>query len=265
VRAIAIVAAYNEERFVGGCIEQLHRHGVETYLLDNDSTDRTVEIAREHLGQGLIGLEHVPRDGTYAWRGLLARKAALAAELEADWFLHVDADEIRLPPRPGETLAEALERAGDEGYNAVRFQELTFVPTQEHPDHDHERFRETMRWYYPFSSGRLDQVKAWQRQPEPVDLVSSGGHVVDFPGLRLGPEPFPMLHYLFLSVPHAIEKYVERVYDADEVASGWHVLRAALRAEDIRLLPESRLRTYEGDGRLDASDPWSAHPLFARG
>ena len=265
MRAIAIVAAFDEERFVGGCIEHLHRHGVETYLLDNDSTDRTVEIAREHLGRGLVGVEHVPRDGTYAWRGLLARKAALASELEADWFLHVDADEIRLPPRPGETLAEALERVGDEGYNAVRFQELTFVPTQEHPDHDHARFRETMRWYYPFASGKLDQVKAWRRQPGPVDLVSSGGHVVDFPGLRLSPEPFPMLHYQFLSVPHAIEKYVERVYDPDEVAAGWHVLRAALRGEDIRLLPESRLRTYEGDGPLDASDPWNAHPLFARG
>jgi glycosyltransferase involved in cell wall biosynthesis len=265
VRAIAIVAAFDEERFVGGCIEHLHRHGVETYLLDNDSADRTVENARAHLGRGLIGVEHVPRHGTYAWRGLLGRKAALASELEADWFLHVDADEIRLPPRPGETLVEALERVAEEGYNAVRFQELTFVPTQEHPDHDHARFRETMRWYYPFASGKLDQVKAWRRQPGPVDLASSGGHVVDFPGLRLSPEPFPMLHYLFLSVSHAIEKYVERVYDPDEVASGWHVLRAALRAEDIRLLPESRLRTYEGDGRLDSSDPWSVHPLFSGG
>ena len=28
-----------------------------------------------------------------------------------------------------------------------------------------------------------------------------------------------MLHYLFLSVEHAIRKYVERVYDPDEVAS----------------------------------------------
>jgi glycosyltransferase involved in cell wall biosynthesis len=265
VRAIAIVAAFDEERFIGGCIEHFALHGVETYLVDNGSTDCTVEIAREHLGRGLIGVEHVPRQDTYAWRRLLARKAALASELEADWFLYLDVDEIRLPPRPGETLAGALERVGNEGYNAVRFQELTFVPTQEHPDHDHARFRETMRWYYPFASGKLDQVKAWRRQPGPVDLASSGGHVVDFPGLRVSPEPFPMLHYQFLSVPHAIEKYVERVYDPDEVAAGWHVLRAALRAEDISLLPESRLRTYEGDGRLDASDPWSAHPLFSRG
>lgn len=263
MRAIAIVAAYNEERFVGGCIEHLHRHGVEAYLLDNDSTDRTVEIAREHLGRGLIGLERVPRGATYAWRGLLERKAELAAEIDADWFLHVDADEIRLPPRPEETLVDALARVERDGANAVDFQELTFVPTQEHPDHDHPRFRETMRWYYPFSARPHDQVKAWKRQEEPVDLTSSAGHRVDFPGIRIHAEAFPMLHYQFLSIPHAIEKYVDRAYHAAEVAAGWHVARAALRAEDIRLLPESELRTYAGQGQLDASEPWSRHPLFA--
>ena len=37
-----------------------------------------------------------------------------------------------------------------------------------------------------------------------------------------------MRHYLFLSVEHAIRKYVERGYAADEVEAGWH--RQARRA-----------------------------------
>src|SRR6185436_10921166 len=93
-RVVAIIAAYNEERFIGGCLEHLFANGVEAYLCDNESTDRTVEIATSYLGRGLRGIETLPRDGTYRWRQILARKERRAAELEADWFLDLDPDEI---------------------------------------------------------------------------------------------------------------------------------------------------------------------------
>lgn len=263
MRVVALLAARNEERFVGGCIEHLWRHGVETYLLDNDSTDETVAVAERHRGSGLAGIERVPFDGAYRWQALLGRKEALAAELDADWFLHVDADEIRLPPRPGVTLADALAGADRAGANAVTFLEFTFVPTLEQPDHDHDRYAETMRWYYPFLPRYPDRLNAWKRQAEPVDLASSGGHVVSFPGLRMHPEPFPMRHYLFLSREHAVRKFVQRAYDPGELAAGMHRRRAALRAEDIRLQPERELRTYVSDGLLDPSGPHTEHPLFS--
>lgn len=265
MRAIAILAAYNEERFIEACIEHLVDQDVAVYLLDNESTDRTVELAEPYLGRGLLAVEQLPRDGAYAWGPILERKAQLAVSLDADWLLHVDADELRVPPRRGVTLADALAEVGRLGYNAVDFQEFTFVPTREHPDHDHPRFRETMRWYYPFRRHLSDQLRAWKRQEEPVDLVSSAGHRVAFPGLRMYPESFPMRHYLFLSVDHALRKYVSRRYDPAEVQQGWHVARASLRAEDISLLPESELRVVGADGALDASDPWPRHPLFAVG
>lgn len=263
MRAIALLATYNEERFVGACLDHLFAHGLETYVIDNGSTDRTVEIAESRRGAGVIGLEHLPRHGVYSWRPILERKAELAATLDGDWFVHVDADEFRLPPRTGTTLADALEEADRAGYNAVNFQEFTFVPTQEHPDHDHPLFLETMRWYYAFSRIFPAQLNAWKRQPEPVDLASSGGHAVAFPALRMRPEPFPMRHYLFLSVEHAIEKYVRRSYDPAEVCDGWHVSRSRLTPEHVTLLPERELRRYFGDDALDASAPRSVHPLFA--
>jgi glycosyltransferase involved in cell wall biosynthesis len=263
VRVVALLAVHDEERFVGGCIEHLAAHGVDTYLIDNESTDSTVAIAERYEGRGLVGIETFPRDGSYPWLGLLARKGELAATLDADWFIHVDADEIRLPPRPGLSLAEALEEADRDGFNAVNFLELAFVPTLEHPDHDHPRYLETMRWYYAYLPRLPDRLNAWRRQEAPVDLASSGGHVVDFPGLRACPVPFLMRHYLFLSVEHAIRKYVERDYDEAEVEAGLHRRRAALRAEDISLRPEAELRTYVSDGLLDTSDPRATHPLFA--
>lgn len=264
MRVIAILAAYNEERFIEACIEHLVDQGVAVYLLDNESTDRTVELAERYLGRGLLAVEQLPRDDVYAWRPILARKVQLAASLDADWLLHVDADEARVPPRRGVTLADALAEVDRLGYNAVDFQEFTFVPTREHPDHDHPRFRETMRWYYPFRRRLSDQLRAWKRQEQPVDLVSSAGHRVAFPGLRMYPESFPMRHYLFLSIEHALRKYVSRRYDPVEVQQGWHVARASLRAADISLLPESELRVVGAGGALDASDPWPRHPLFAR-
>ncbi len=262
MRVVAILATYNEERFIERCIEHLVTHDVAVHLLDTESTDGTVELAERYLGRGVCAIEQVPRGDAYAWRPILERKQQLAASLDADWFLHVDADEVRVPPDGNRTLADALATVDRLGYNAVDFQEFTFVPTREHPDHDHPAYEETMRWYYPLRRRVNDQVKAWKNQEAPVDLVSSAGHHVGFPGVRVHPEPFPLRHYLFLSVDHAVRKYVTRRYDPAEVQDGWHVARASLRAEDVTLLEESELRVVAADGGLDASDPRPRHPLF---
>ena len=265
MRVLAIIATYNEERFIGGCLEHLFAHGVEAYLCDNQSTDTTVAIASRHLGAGLRGIEQLSRDGTYRWRQILRRKEALAAELDADWFLHLDPDEVPLPPRSGQTFAEALAEVDADGDNAVDLSELTFVPTREAPDHDHPDFRRTMRWYYPFAPFEPHRVCVWKRQPQRVDLASSGGHVVDFPGRRISPRRFRMRHYLFLSHEHAIRKYVERVYDEDEVREGWHGWRATLTAGTIRLPSQIELRTADRDDDLDPSSPRTTHCLVWQG
>jgi glycosyltransferase involved in cell wall biosynthesis len=118
VRAIAILATYNEERFIAGCPENLVRQGLQVYLIDNDSTDDTVTIAERYTGRGLIGIERLPRAGVFNLRQQLARKEILAATLDADWFIHVDADQIVLSPRSTQSLAQALAEVDAQGYNA---------------------------------------------------------------------------------------------------------------------------------------------------
>lgn len=263
MRIVALLAAYNERRFIVPCLEHYIRHGVAVYLIDNESTDETVALAEAYLGRGLIAIESIPRSGLYSWQGILARKAQLAASLDADWFLHADPDEVRLPPQPDQTLAQAIEDADRQGYTAINFTEFTFVPTRQSPDHDHPAFTETMRWYYPYEPSFPNQLKAWKKQADPVDLTSTAGHRVSFPDLRMAPVSFPMRHYLFLSVPHAVRKYVERAYDPAEVARGWHRARARLRVETIALEDEHALRVYRGDDALDGSNPRRIHPLFS--
>lgn len=260
MRVVAILAAYNERRFIEPCLEHLHEHGVDGYLIDNCSTDNTVALAERRLDRGLIGIESFPRGegDVYDWRGLLRRKEELARELDADWFIHLDPDELRLPPSGGPTLREALATVDREGFNAVDFAEFTFVPSREDPDHDHPDFQRTLRTYYTFEGRRSPhQLKAWKAHPEAT--LESGGHRVSFPEVKIYPQQFRMKHYLILSIPHAIEKYVERRYNPEEVESGWHGWRAKVGATDIQLPKRSTLRVSLSDDDLDPSNPRETH------
>lgn len=261
MRVIALLASFNEARFIGGCIEHLARQGVEAYLLDNSSTDRTVKIAEQYRGRGLTGLETIERGGVYRWKKILQRKEDLAQTLDADWFIHMDPDEVRLPPRPDITLAQAFAEVEAQGYNAVNFMEFSFMPTRESPDHDHADFEKTMRWYYPMLPSFPHRLNAWKKQPQRVDLASSGGHVVSFPGLKMYPQSFPMRHYLLLSIPHAIEKYLGKEFDAEEIKSGWHRWRSGLTEEMLQLPSKTELRAYLSDDQLDPSEPRKRHYL----
>jgi glycosyltransferase involved in cell wall biosynthesis len=254
-----MLQVFNERRFVGGCIEHLHEQGIGVYLIDNESTDETLAIAERYVGRGVVGIETLPRgEEGFALRAQCERQEQLAQTLDADWLIHHDADEIRVSPRRGQTLAQAIEQADADGYNAVNFLEFTFVPTRESPDHDHPDFQRTMLWYYPFLPTFPHRLNAWKRQDGPVEL---GTHRVQFPGLKMAPESLYMKHYLYLSRAQALEKFVQRDYSPQEVAGGLHGWRARLRAEQIELPSESELRRYVSDEELDPSEPRTRHLL----
>jgi glycosyltransferase involved in cell wall biosynthesis len=263
LRVVAVLTTRNEERFLAGCLENLFRQGVSVYLCDNQSTDRTLEIAERYRGRGLVDLETIPYDGVFRWRRLLERKEVLFQSLQADWLMHVDADEIHLPPARHATLSGALAEADANGYDTVEFSEFTFLPTQEAPDHDHPFFQRTLRSYYPFRPSSPHCVRALKKREGAMEIAWSGGHRVRFATPpKLFPEPFRMRHYPFLSVGHAVEKYAHRRYDDDEVNfASWHGWRARLQAEQIRLPKACELRTTTAEGDLDASAPWTRHWL----
>ncbi len=258
VRTIVILAAYNEERFIGACLEHYISHGVYAYLIDNESTDRTVELAKQYLGRGLVGIETLARTGgVHRWPTILQRKEELAATLEGDWFMHADPDEIRLPPSSDLTLAEALAEVDAQGYNAVHFQEFTFVPTREEPEHDHSDYMRTMKRYYPFARYFPYRVNAWKRQPGPVSL-SHGGHRIHFPNLCVYPEPFKMKHYQFVSLEQARITYLQKKkYPVKHINAGnW---RHWMVEERMRLPSESELNLFTSDDELSLARPRISH------
>ena len=168
------------------------------------------------------------------------------------------------PPTERERWQSRLRRPNARvvcGHAAVRFQEFTFIPTRESPDHEHPNFQQTMRFYYPFVPSSPHLLRAWKKQTALVDLASSGGHHVRFPDLRPCPTLFSMRHYQFLSIPHVVRKYVMKRFDSGDVEAGWHSWRLRLQGARIELPASAELRPYRGDDELDASAPRQRHYL----
>jgi hypothetical protein len=258
VKIVAMLQTYNEQRFIGDCLDHLAEHGISAYLVDNQSTDDTVAIAERRLAKNLIGIETLARDGHFALRSQLRRKEELAQSLDADWLIHLDADEFRVSPDRGSSLAQAIAEIDEAGFNAINFLEFTFVPTREAPDHDHPDYLKTMRSYYPVLPRFPNRLNAWKRQDGPVELTYSGGHTVRFPGLRMAPRSMYARHYLFLSVQYASRKFGPQRYAPEEIESGWHRWRARQTPATIELPSERDLRTYTADHLLDPSDPYTS-------
>lgn len=180
--------------------------------------------------------------------------------------MHADPEEVRLFPRSGQTLADALADAGvgagAHGYNAVDFQEFAFVPHARgsQPRSPALHRDDALVLSLPPARAASHRMEATARpggpRPGLRDTESRSR------GLNPLPDPVKMRHYLFLSLAHALEKYVDKVYDPDEVARGRSRRRASLTAQDIRFPGRDELRTYRGDDRLDASAPHAHHLCF---
>ena len=185
IAIIAIIAAYNEDDVIYHVIGDLIQQGLQVYLIDHCSTDNTVQEASRWLNKGLIHIERFPEDSgypkrneaKYVWSDILRRKEELALSLDADWFIHHDADEFRESPWVGLSLREAIEAVDKMGYNAIDFELFNFKPVNNDfvPGED---VRQYLKYYD--AGGEFDkvQVKAWKKQNNKINLVSSGGHEV---------------------------------------------------------------------------------------
>ena len=281
MRIVTVLTTYNEAPFVKACLENYEKQGVEVYVLDNESTDETVDLLNEFKQRNLIGLDIVPRKGVKDWSQMCMRKERLFDQLSADWYMHADIDEIRVPSNSSMTLLQEVRLADREGFNAMNFIEYTFIPTKENPKHSVDNFQDTMRHYYPFLPSYPNRMNLFKKQPSrwpgikarikdmldrrrliypSVDLVSSGGHRVRFPGIRMYPVDLKMRHYLVLDIDHAIRKYV-KIKNSPNDPSGFHGWRGNSAESDFQLPSEKELRLYTGDDKLDASNPLTKHLL----
>jgi glycosyltransferase involved in cell wall biosynthesis len=262
MRVVVLLAIRNEELYLARCLKHLHSQGIEVCLIDNDSTDRSLEIARTFLGKGVFRIEHLSFNGFFEFQKILQYKEKLAKEIEADWFIHHDADEIREAPFPYKTLLEGIEDVDRQGYNAINFNEFLFLPTCDDESFEGDDYVEKMQYYYFFKSKPLHRVNTWKRTHD-FNLVGSGGHCIEFNNKRIFPIDFILRHYIVLSRVHAIRKYTqERIYPQRAVEEfGWHGARARFTADKLKFPDKKRLKRLCGN-YWDTSDPWSRHEFL---
>ena len=104
-RIAVLIPCYNEELTVGGVIEAFRRHlpEAEIYVYDNNSSDRTVEIARD-LGVN-VGFEY--RQG----KGFVVQR--MFREIDADVYIMVDGDSTYPPEQVGKLIAPVVAQEAD--------------------------------------------------------------------------------------------------------------------------------------------------------
>jgi hypothetical protein len=257
---VAIIAAHNEADIIGPVVGHLIEQGLSVYLLDHASTDGTTDAVAPFLGHGLLAIEPFPGDrfpaarSAFAWADILTRKAELSGELDADWFIHHDADEFRESPWEHLSLLDAIRRVDRFGYNAIDFEVFDFQPTDDslQPGADP---RPALRFYEPGRAWDKVQIKCWKKGIAPPDLISSGGHDAMFPGRRVFPMRFLLRHYPFRGQAHGTQKvFVDRRPRLlpQETSRGWHVQYGELSEDHNFVRPQDTLLEYDAEAaRLD--------------
>ena len=254
---IALVAARNEADIIGQTVGDLLGQGIRVHLLDHGSTDGTAAALAPHLRDGLLTIERFSstvsggpdKSEPFCLTAILARKEALAAELDGDWFINHDADEFRESPWGWLTLREGIELVDRLGYNAIDFELLNFWPT-----HDNYRpgddVRAAFRYYEPGAAWDRVQIRCWKRSRAPVNLIGSAGHEAVFDNRRVFPIKFLLRHYPFRSRAHAERKvYQDRMprFDPGERQQGWHVQYDHLPAGFDFIRSASDLTAFDPD------------------
>jgi glycosyltransferase involved in cell wall biosynthesis len=109
----ATIITFNEEHNIARAIKSL-RFADEIVVVDSESTDRTVEIARELTDRVFVR----------PWPGYSAQKNFAAEQAANDWIFSIDADEEISEPLLREI--ERLKQGPDRGAAGFRMARLTF-------------------------------------------------------------------------------------------------------------------------------------------
>ena len=183
-----LIAAKNEERNLGRCLEGLRGWAGEVVVVDSQSTDRTVEIAKSY---GATVLQ-------FHYQGGWPKKRQWALDtypFRHEWILILDADEILEDPIKSE-IAAAIRNPRFDGY-WLRLR-IFFLGRK-------LRFGDTQFWkLILFRKGRAHYEKRLERQDASMMDIEVHEHVV-----ADGPTGWlrcPVRHEDFNSLARYIEK-----------------------------------------------------------
>ncbi len=264
MRVVVLLTFRNEARVLARTLEHLATQAVDVCLIDHGSQDGSRDIAEGFRERGVVfRIVDQPYDGEFNLPEQMRFKERLLASIDADWFMHNDADEIRHAPKRFATLRDGIAHWDREGFNAIEFDEFIFLPTSDEERWERRDFVAGMRHYYFFKPQPLHRLNAWKNTGVYVDLHTHFGHRAEFEGRRIAPEPFIMRHYIALSRAHALAKYCARVHSETEIRTfGWNDERVGFRPEKLKFPPKELLKFLGPDEVFDTTDPWLAQTFI---
>ncbi len=248
---IAILAVRNERPYLQACITHLLNNGVQVFVLDNGSTDGSLEVLKDQEScPGFRGWEAFPYPGYFDLEGLLKRKEALRWELRANWFIHQDADEFLFTDRAGERLADGMARIQALGYDSVNFREFIFLP-KPGASNDNTFKPENYPHYYFFHPSPMYLVRAYSKDVKGTN-IEQGGHHPPLHTLNPYPGAFQKRHYLAFSREQFYRKYALRTFKKENIEKGWHFDRWVLGHQQPDFPDTQKL---EKDGQAEILKP----------
>jgi len=227
LKVVAVIHGFNESDILKETVNHLVQQGIEVHYFDNWSTDGSWELAHSFFEQGLIAhCERFPYAPTnqYEWHNQLEKTENYALQLNADWVMHHDVDEIRVSPWPELSLKDAIVHVDSLGFNAIDFTVIDFRYTKE-TDSVYEGFQESLNHFeFGRRSGHFVQIKCWKNNKR-VSLADSGGHEASFPGRNVFPLKFLLKHYPLRNKLQAENKvFLNRLprFRKENESFGWH-------------------------------------------
>ena len=240
---MATLTVRNESLYISDCLAYHIGQGIEMIVIDNGSTDDTVQKCEAFLGRGLREIVNLPYQGYFDLTKILEKEAEVQRESGADWLIHLDADEMLQSRSRKETLAEAIKRIDQKGYQAINFDEFVFLPESEDVDYKGKDYLAEMQHYYYFNKRPRDRLIAFKKEFI-AGNISSGGHRLDGHQVKVYPKSFYLRHYLGLSADHLRHKYRGRTFAPSDLDKGWHSNRAYLEVATFDLPSLTKLETY---------------------
>lgn len=240
----AIVCARNEFPYLQHVLPYLAGEGIEVVLIDNGSSDETLDAVRDGKFPNVVQVEGFPYTGTFDLSAQMAIKARLADTLKADWLIHQDADEILHGPDGWGRLRDHIETAHLGGFNVVNFNEFVMLPA----DPERDDILHNNSNYYFFEPRPLRLMRAWKRS---ADLKSGNGHSLRGPDVNVYPRRMILKHFIVRSQQHAFDKYLHRTFSPTDLAKGWHGNRMNFTTDNLRI-PTSGRRLQSLASPLDA-------------